>query len=587
MKLMQIKINLLCLAFAMLCSCSATKKVTENIISEAKGPLVVITEEKKMQFEYLFVEGLKQKIIGNLEAARQCFNDCLEINPNAASVMFELANIYTQKGDFTGAKLLLEKAIQINPDNKWYKLLLAQIYQRDQDYLKASELYKALIAKEPGNVDYYFLNALLLTSGEKFDEAIKAYDQLEKVTGYNAQIALARQQVFRQAKKNKEAYAELERLIASDPKVPEYYGVMADMYKEDGNMSKALEYYNKVLEMDPQNGFVHFSLASFHAQSKNLEAAFKHASIGFANPELELETKVQLYLMLISAPADQKLSEKQMDELTLLISETHPGDPRSFGIRADFLIQTNRKQEARDFIAQAVEKDPNNYGLWEQLIQLDNELGDLDLLITDANKAIGLFPNQPLIYLFQSIAYLQKKEYDKSLETLETGQSYVVENPKMEAQFELYKAEAHYNLNHPEKAFASFEKVLEMEPNNYMAMNNYAYYLSVKGINLDRAEALSSKVVQVHPDNPTYVDTHAWVLFRKKEYRLAKFYIETALKNGGNENDVVLEHYGDILFMLNDSEGALDYWKKAAEMGSESKTLKRKIEEKKYFEEEE
>lgn len=573
----------LLLSLVILSGCNSSKKITTTKSPESKGQISVLTEENKMQFEYFYVEGLKQKVTGNLDAARQFFNSCLEIDPNSASVMYELANIDVQKGDFNGAKLRLEKAIQINPENKWYKLLLAQIYQRDQDYLKASDIYKALIVDEPGNVDYYYLNALLLTSGEKYEEAIKAYNQLEKVVGYLPQIALARQQVYRQAKKNKEAYAELERLIASDPEVAEYYGVMADMYKEDGNMVKALEFYKKVLEIDPANGFVHFSLASYYAQNKELDLAFKHASIGFSNPDLDLETKIQLYLMLIAAPEGNKLSESQMDELTLMISEAHPGDSRSFGIRADFLIQTGKKQEARDYIAQSVEKAPDNYGLWEQLVQLDLDLGSFELMVSDAGKAIELFPNQPLLYLLQAVAYLQGKNYHEALNTLETGQAYVIDNPKMEAQFEMYKAESYYNQKDSQKAFTAFERAIELEPDNYMAMNNYAYYLSVKGENLDRAETLSSRVIQANPDNPTYVDTHAWVLFKKKEYRLAKFYMETAIKNGGGENPVVIEHYGDILFMLNDTEGALQNWNKAIEMGSTSENLKQKVADKTYY----
>jgi hypothetical protein len=118
-------------------------------------------------------------------------------------------------------------------------------------------------------------------------------------------------------------------------------------------------------------------------------------------------------------------------------------------------------------------------------------------------------------------------------------------------------------------------------------MNNYAYYLSLLGEELEKAESLSGKVVQANPDNPTYLDTHAWVLFKKKEYRLAKFYQENAIKSGGVSSPVIIEHMGDILFMLNDLDGALSNWKKSVDAGNESKTLKKKIEEKRFIEGEE
>jgi tetratricopeptide (TPR) repeat protein len=295
-----------------------------------------VSEEKRIEFEFLYIEGLKQKMIGNSDNAVQYFNNCLDIDPNSAAVLYELANIHTQKGDFSSAKALLEKAIKINDENKWYKLLLAQIYQNNKQYIEASSIYRDLMKSDPDNLDYYYLNALLLTSGEKYDEAIKAYQQIEQKIGFNEQVSLARQQLYRVSGKNKEAYEEIEKLIKFNPSVPEYYGVMADMYKEDGNMAKALEYYNKVLAVDPNNGFVQFSLATYYIQNKDFEKAYEHTYKGFSNPEIEIETKIQLYLMLSTLPGDNKLSDNKIEELIETIRVAQPNDSRSYNIIADF-----------------------------------------------------------------------------------------------------------------------------------------------------------------------------------------------------------------------------------------------------------
>lgn len=546
-----------------------------------------ISEEKRIEFEFMYIEGLKQKMIGNADNAVQYFNSCLDIDPNSAAVLYEIANIHTQKGDFSSAKALLEKAIKINNENKWYKLLLAQIYQNNKQYVEASSIYSELMKSDPDNLDYYYLNALLLTSGEKYDEAIKAYQQIEQKIGFNEQVSLARQQLYRVSGKNKEAYAEIEKLIKFNPSVPEYYGVMADMYKEDGNMAKALEYYNKVLAVDPNNGFVQFSLATYYIQNKDFDKAYEHTKKGFSNPEIEIETKIQLYLMLSTLQGDNKLPDNKIEELVEIIRVAHPNDSRSYNIIADFLIQKNRLHEARLNIVKALEIDPNTYHIWEQLVMIDNQISDWENMKTDSEKAIELFPSQGLMYVLNAVSYIQVKDYEKALKTLENGQTYIIDNKKLEAQFELYRAEAYYNLKNRDKAYASFERVIVLEPDNFMAMNNYAYYLSVQSEQLEKAEILSGLVIKANPDNSTYLDTHAWVLFKKKEYRLAKFYMETALKNGGYENDVIVEHYGDILFMLNDIEGAVSNWKKSVELGNNSEILKKKIEEKRFIEGEE
>jgi tetratricopeptide (TPR) repeat protein len=568
-----------------------TQKITTGESQQGKQEQsageVVLSEDKKIEFEYLFIEGLKQKMLGNNDAAVQYFNGCIDINPNSAASLHELAKIYISKGEIVSAKLLLEKAIQFEPGNKWYKLLLARIYQNNNEYTKASQIYTELLENAPGNVDYLYRKAVLMASSDKPTEAIEAYNDLERVMGYSEQIALARQNLYLQMGQEKKAFAEVQTLIDTYPDVPEYYGVMADMYKETGKMEKALEYYNKVLEMDPSNGFVHFSLASFYLQNTNIEEGYKHARKGFSNSEVEIETKIQLYLMLVNAPEDIRIEDEKLETLINLIVETHPADARSYSIYADYLMQNDRKPEARDYMLKALKVNPDNYPVWEQLVMLDSEMQDFDEMAEHSKEAMKLFPSQPLIYVLNAVANIQLENYEEALSTLENGQLYVADNKRMEAQFELYRAEAYYNLDNKEKAFSSFEKVIDIDPENFMAMNNYAYYLSVLGVELEKAEKLSSMVIQVNPKNATYLDTHAWVLFQKGEYRLAKFYMDTAMENGGDESVEVVEHYGDIYYKLNEVENALKYWKQSLEMGNESPVLKRKIEEKKYIEGEE
>jgi tetratricopeptide (TPR) repeat protein len=578
------------LLLVVLMACGTQKQATDNQNLNEKtenSKPVELSEEKRIEFEYLFIEGLKQKMLGNQEMAIQYFNGCLDINPQSATSLYELSGIYVLKGEIVSAKLLLEKAIQIDPSNKWYKLLLAQIYQGNNEYSKAGEIYAGLLQAEPDNVDYLYQSAMLSASSDQPKKALNAYNELERVVGYNEQIALARQQLYREMGENKKAYAEIQKLIDTFPDVPEYHGVMADMYKEDGKMEEALKHYHKVLEMDPSNGFVHFSLATFYLQDNKIDEGYSHARKGFSNPDVAIKTKIQLYLMLVNAPDAISLDDSDIEELVALIVEAHPDDARSYSIMADYLIQQKRSEEARDYMLKALDVSSDNYQLWEQLLMIDNELLDFESMAKHSEKAISLFPSQPLLYVLNAVANLQLKEYQKVLKSLESGQLYVADNKRMAGQFEMYRGEAYYNLGEKEKAFSSFDKAIGINSENYMALNNYAYYLSELGVELEKAEVMSGRVVQVHPDNPTYLDTHAWVLFKKGEYRLAKFYMDTAMQNGGDESDVVIEHYGDIHYKLGDVENALKYWRQSLEMGNSSKLLKKKIEEKRYIEGEE
>ena len=565
-------------------SCGTVHKQVKSTV-QAKPELEenTISEDDKNEFEYTFIEGLKQKMIGNQQAAVTLFSKCLEINPNSSSAMFERAKIHSGNGDQTSSALLLEKAMNISPENKWYKLFLAQIYQQGKQYKKAADLYQQLHALDPENLEYLYMNAALLNSAEKFDLSIEAYNQLEKKIGINDQISVEKQQIYQATGKKKEAFAELQKLIDFNPKEPRYYGLMADYYLSEKDEVNALKYYMKILEIDPDNGFVQFSLTSFYRQKEDKEKAWECVRKGFLNKSADVETKIQYYLMMTADKEKSFFTEDQISELVNILVKTNGDDYRVYTVYAEYLIGKGKLAEAREQLRKVLETQKDNYLIWERMIMISNDLLDFKSIYADAAKAIELFPSQPILYGLRAVACLQLEKYTEALDVLKEGEPYLLDNKPMKIQFDLYRAEANYKLDRVEEAFKAFDNVISIDPENWLAMNNYAYYLSIRNENLEKAEQLSGKAVRANPENATYLDTYAWVLFMRKDYTLAKFYMETAIKNGGDKNGVIVEHYGDILFMLGQKELAMEQWRKALETGDGSTFLNEKIKQGRYL----
>ena len=570
-----------------LMSCSATKQITENQVAKAavSAPVDELAEQKQQEFEYLFVEALKQKMFGNPQKAIQLLSSCLGIDPNSSAAMYELANIHAANNDFTSASLLLEKAIKLNPDNKWYELLLAQIYQQTKKFSEAADIYTGLLKKEPDNLEYMYMSAALLTNAKRYNEAIEAYNRMEKETGTNEQISVAKQQVYVSMGKVDKAFEEIQKLIDANPNEAKYYGLLADLYQSQGDKANALKYYHKILEMDPDNGFVHFSLANYYLQENDLNRSFEETKQGFASTSVDVQTKLQLYMMLTSSQGQDQLNEDQQDELIQVLLKVHPDEALVHTVYAESLLKKDKLSEARTELLSALSLEKNDYMIWERVMYLDNDLQEWNDLYTHTKEIIELFPNQPQGYFFNAIACVQLEKYEETVSIVDEGLDYVVQNPQLEGNFLMLKGEATYKQDKKEEAFKLFDEAVDIDPENYLTLNNYAYYLSLDGKNLDKAERMSGKVVERFPDNPTYLDTHAWVLFKKGEYKLAKFYMDSALKNGGSDNPTLLEHYGDILFMLKKLEEAKSYWEKAKENGGNSEVLLKKIKEQKYIEE--
>jgi tetratricopeptide (TPR) repeat protein len=565
-------------------SCGTAGKQSKSPVPEKTSAKEVgISEDDKNEFEYTFIEGLKQKMIGNQKAAIALFSKCLEINPNSSSAMFELAKIHSGNGDPTSASLLLEKAIRLEPENKWYKLLLAQIYQQGKQYEKAAGIYAELHAIDPDDLEYMYMNATLLSSAGKFDQAIESYNELEKKVGTNDQISVEKQQIYQAAGKKKEAQAELQKLIDSNPKNPHYYGLMADFFLSEKDEVNALKYYNKILEIEPDNGFVLFSLTSFYRQKEDKEKAWEYLKKGFQNKTVDVETKIQYYLMVTSDSDKTFFTDDQVNELVNILIQTNSDDYRVYTVYAEYLISKGKLAEAREQLRKVLETNKDNYMIWERLLMVSNDLLDFKSVYSDADKAIELFPNQPILYGLKAVACLQLEKYKEALDVLKEGDAYVLDNVPMKIQFDLYRAEANYKLDNVEEAFKAFDEVIKLDPENWLAMNNYSYYLSLRNENLEKAEQLSGRAVRANPDNPTYLDTYAWVLFMRKDYTLAKFYMENAIKNGGEKNGVIVEHYGDILYMLGEKDKALEQWEKASKAGDASKLIDEKIKQKRYL----
>jgi len=565
-------------------SCAtAQKRVKSTVATKPPVEENSISEDDKNEFEYTFIEGLKQKMIGNQQAAIALFSKCLTINPNSSSAMFELAKIHSGNGDMTSSSLLLEKAIQIEPENKWYKVLLAQIYEQGKQFKLAADLYQQLYQLNPDNLEYLYMNAALLSSAKEYDRAIEVYNTLEKKVGINDQIAVEKEQIYQAAGKKKEALAELQKLIDFNPQEPRYYGLMADYYLSEKDEVNALKYYMKILEIDPNNGFVLFSLTSFYREKEDKEKAWEYARKAFQNKSAEVDTKIQFYLMITAGPDKPFFTDDQISELVDILVKTNPDDFRVYTVYAEYLISKGKLVEAREQLRKVLETQKDNYMIWERMILISNDLLDFKSIYTDSEKALTLFPNQVTLYGLKAVACLQLEKYDEALEILKEGEPYLLDNKIMKIQFALYQAEAYYKLNRVEEAFKAFDEVITLDPENWMAMNNYAYYLSVRNENLAKAEELSSKAVRANPENSTYLDTYAWVLFMRKDYSLAKFYMETAMKNGGDKSGVITEHYGDILIMLGEKEKAIKEWKKALELGEGTKFLSEKIKQERYL----
>ena len=568
----------------LLIACKTPQQSVKTIVPEEESKsLSLMTDDQKQQFQYLFIEGIKQRTLGNVDEAIKIFSRCLEMDPSSSTALYEIANIHLVRGEYQSAMMMLERAVSMNPTNQYYQILLAKIYQQNKLYEKAADTFKVLAGFAPDNMEYPLLRAEMYAMAGKLDEALVCYDEIEKKLGVTESVSLGKQAIFLKQGKKKEAYNEIETLINKFQGETKYYGLLADMYLADSVMDKSLTYYNKVLQEKPSDGFVQFSLSNYYHVNKDYAKAYDHLKLGFEDSNLELETKMQMYMLLVQAE-DHRITDEQQLELIRILIEKHIDDERPRSLLAEYYLSKKLNKEAREQMRLVVEINKANYTYWERLLFIDNDLSDWKSLEKESKLAIKYFPQQPVLYILDAVAKIQQGNYKEVFAVLDSAEANASNNPQVLSQVYTYRAEAFYKQKNYNEAYSWFDKVVAIDPQNYMAMNNYAYYLSLRSIKLDVAEKLSNIVVKNNPNNATYLDTYAWVLFKKKDYQLAKFYMESALSNSNEDNPVLVEHYGDILFFLNDKDKAVQQWEKSLKMGNQSKVLPAKIKKVTFFE---
>jgi tetratricopeptide (TPR) repeat protein len=194
-----------------------------------------------------------------------------------------------------------------------------------------------------------------------------------------------------------------------------------------------------------------------------------------------------------------------------------------------------------------------------------------------------MFPNQNRIYYFNGFANLQKRNYQEAIAAFEQAKRLSSSNPKMVGEISSLLGDAYNATKAYDKSDRAYEDALTADPNNEAVLNNYSYYLALRKTNLEKAEKMSSLLIKNNPDDPTYLDTYAWVLYSRQKYKEARKVIERAVSTG-NANATHFEHYGDILFQLGDVTGAVQQWEKARGLNANSETLNKKIANRKIYE---
>lgn len=537
-----------------------------------------------VKFKGYFLNGCKQKALGNYESAAHEFKEALKVFPYNSAANYELACIYKLQSKNAEALPHAKAAVEKDLKNEWYHLLLIDCLHEKKRYADAALACEKLIQINPHNSAFYDQLAKEWTYAGNYNKAVKTYNTRLEKFGFDPQITLDKIKILKFQGKTGEAEKELIALIKKNPSESSFYTYLAELYQENKQDEKAMDIYRELSVKDPKNPYVKLALADYY-RSRNKDSLFlKEVKAAFEMPELEVEQKRKIMISFYSVTEEYPEHKQSALELCEIMVNIHPEDARAHGLYGDFLLREGDLEKARTQYEEALKTDKNIFGIWTEIMKIDATLRDYSSLEKHSEEAKELFTTQPILYYYNGVAKQQLKKNKEAVDAFLEAKEYIVDDQELLIFIFINLGETYHSIKEYEKSDNAFNEALRMDPNNASVMNNYSYYLSLRKEKLDDAEKMAKKANELVKDNSTFLDTYGWVLFQKAKYADAKDILEKALKFGGVENGVILEHYGDTLYKNGFEKEALEYWKKAKEKSKHSDVLDKKISEKKFIE---
>lgn len=510
--------------------------------------------------QYFAAQNAKNR--GDSEEALVIFEALYQKDPQNGAICYELAQLYASKEEVDKAIFHAERASSLEPDNEWYFKLKLAIYRQFERFESLQSSLLAKIEESEEKAPWRFQLAEAYYKAGLAEKSLEQLDLLENEIGINEQVINQKKSLYLEMGRLDDAAAELQKLINAFPKRLDYRGTLGQLYQANNRPQEALAQFNAMVALDSSDPRPHLDLANYYRIEGDFNLSLHHLKKAMASKQLDMERKIAVLLSLFEASqSDSTLRQEAFSILDDIVS-LEPEDPRIYAMYGDYLSREGRDKEAVSYYKRALEFG-QKFPIWEQILLIEMQNRMFPELRVDAVEALSSFPNQPLPYLLAGIAFNENDESETAVEYLEQGQDFVFDNPQLKFEFFVQLAAAFHKMENHAESDTYFDKALAINANSAVALNNYAYYLSLRGVELNKALEMSNKANEISPKNAVYLDTKAWVLHQLNRNEEARNVMEEALTLLKVEEAEILEHYGDILKALEENQLAKENYEKA------------------------
>ncbi|MBQ9638403.1 MAG: tetratricopeptide repeat protein [Bacteroidales bacterium] len=526
-------------------SCHSAKQAASTSSKLTRPPIVEVSQ-RQLSEEGLLIEAKMQEEAGNKKKAMELLSRLADSALYPAVAHYEMARILAASYELDSAMVHAEKAVKGDGSNVWYRKLAANLYKATRQPRKEIEMWEAIVKMNPDVLENYYELSNSYIDANDIEGAIKVLNRVESMIGVTEPISLQKKKLWEHAGDNKKALREMEALAAALPNNKKYNSLVAESYMQAGNYAKAKQCYDRILASDPNDEYVHLSLAQYYKETHKPDQAFNELMIGLRNPKLDDNTRINL---LASFYGDDFFGTSSKYAYPLLDSiMAHSVDSLSYAaLYGEVLMRREQYAAAAHQFQLALLHDSSRYELWESLLVCESDdLSNPQAVLHDAERALALFPLRQLPYFMKGLTHYRMQNYRQAINALKGCERLGFKKGYLEADTYELVAECYRQIDSLDITFSYYDKLLALRPNDAGTLNNYAYFLAEADLELDKAETMARRAVELQPSEATVLDTYAWVLFKRGKTDEARHYMRQALDNDKTNSATLREHWEKI-----------------------------------------
>lgn len=575
------------------------KKATRNILLAVCFAAVILpmlagkpSAADKRKAEYAFMEAISKKEAGDIDAAYALLRHAVTLDPDNPTINyyvgFTMLNLdRTTEEEVDSATALMRINTIERPGDYYENYVYAILNASLNNHAEATRVLENLAKRYPAKTELFPMLAKSYAAQGNFDKAIATIDSLEKTEGRTVTTTSMKVNYLFNTGDTAAIINNGKLLLHDAPNSAVPNALMGNIFAQLNMPDSAFAYYDRALIIEPDYGYANLQKAYLYnslGDSTNYE---KEISATLLNKNIDVDTKVDILTDYIRDCIQQGDSSARVDNMFRTILNQHPHEAQIRHLFSDYLSFKKDYKNAAEQLSYVLDIDPSDPKNWERLIWLEIFNNNYDKAIESGKKAVEYAPDELSLYQALGFAYFKKEDYSSAIATYDT---LLVRNKDIqmvdEADIHTSLGDIYQQIGDTANAIKNYEAAININPSNALTLNNFAYFLCThKKDRIDDAARMAEMALAADPDNGSYLDTYALVLFLKHDYKKALEFIEKAAEHRDSDtgNAELWEHYGDILFMLGKPAEAVEKWKDALKDNPGSKLLKKKIENKTYF----